>query len=222
MLIKFFLCLVWSGSGKNSTQFPLRGRFVQAPLISNVRGYKLAMHLQAAYFRDGLQLGLCEVPDVVRWADYEIACLEDPPYELIELSLLGGDIYEAIRKLRNFSEGISVTETLPLLLSAAHNRLQTEVGFGPPLAEALYQIYIQQSSVLPEYFSICGYFDDAYSLAISRTFGIEEDVYQELLEFTAEFASTSNNIFNPTASQSRRVKLDARLGASMEQLQTLV
>lgn len=157
------------------------------------------MRLQVALFRDGLRLGLCEVRDVVQWADHQLARLENPPYELIEFSLLGSSIHEAVSKLREFSESISVAETLPILLSAANKRLQIEIGFGPQLAEALYQIYIQHSSVLPEPFSICGYFDDAYSLASSGTFGTEGDVYRELLEFIAEFTSASNNIFDPTA-----------------------
>ncbi|MCG7373615.1 hypothetical protein MHL40_13175 [Pseudomonas luteola] len=157
------------------------------------------MRLQAARFRDGLRLGLCEVRDVVQWADHQLARLENPPYELIEVSFLGSSIHEAVSKLREFSESISVAETLPVLLSVANKRLQVETEFGPQLAEALYQIYIQNRSILLESFSMCGYFDDAYSLASSGTFGTEGDVHRELLEFTAEFEFPSNNIFNPTA-----------------------
>lgn len=136
----------------------------------------MAIHLQAALFSDGLQLGLYEVRDVVQWADQILACSENSPYELIEFSLLGSDVHDAIVKLREFSAVISVAETLPVLLSVANKRLQRDSEFGPRLAEALYHIYIQHSSILPESFSFCGYFDDAYSLASSKTFGTEENV----------------------------------------------
>jgi len=155
---------------------------------------------QAALVRDGLRLGLCEVRDVVQWADHQLARLENPPYELIELSLLGSSVHDAASKLRELSESISVAETLPVLLSAANKLLQTETEFGPILAEALYQIYIQNSAILPESFSMCGYFDDAYSLATSGTFGTLGGVYRELLEFTAGFKSSSNKWFESFAS----------------------
>ena len=150
------------------------------------------MRLQAALFRDGLRLGLCEVRDVVQWADHQLARFENPPYELIELSLLDSSVHDAAIKLRELSESISVAETLPMLLSAANKRLQRDTEFGPRLAEALYQIYIQNSAILPEAFSMCGYFDDAYSLASSGTSGTLGGVYRELLEFTAGFEASSN------------------------------
>lgn len=51
------------------------------------------MTLDAADVREGrvlrlrLMLGFCELSDVERWADSLIARLDDPPYELVELSL---------------------------------------------------------------------------------------------------------------------------------------
>ena len=44
---------------------------------------------EAVQFRDLLLVGKCEPNEVIQWADRVIIELEDPPIEIIDLSMLG-------------------------------------------------------------------------------------------------------------------------------------
>jgi hypothetical protein len=63
---------------------------------------------QAEFFALALESGLKTVPDVIAWADENIAQLETPPLWLLELSLLskarGQDVVHALRQAEGTSD----------------------------------------------------------------------------------------------------------------------
>ncbi len=60
------------------------------------------------------------------------------------------------------------------------------------LAHGLYELYVQENYEVPDCLSPIARFDDGYSLALGGTYGTEEDIYNDLLEFTGNFVSFSN------------------------------
>lgn len=144
---------------------------------------------QIAYLREALELRVLEVSDIVQWADDQIAAQENPPYELIELALMSdSNRYDtASQLLRVGTPSLSRAQVLPYVLSKAHGQLLEDPDFGKVLAEGLYQSWFRSNCDFPDALSLCGYFDDAYSLAESGVIGTVDQINRELLEFTAQF-----------------------------------
>ena len=152
---------------------------------------KLSMSIQVAYLLEALELCVLDVPDIVRWADEEINSQVNPPFELIELALMANSnrFDAASQLLRIVKPAVRSAEILPYVLAAAHKKLLDTPNFGKVLAEGMYRSWIKANCDFPNALSPFGYFDDAYSLAESGTYGTVHQINQELLEFTAGFQS---------------------------------
>ncbi|MGY2173445.1 hypothetical protein [Pseudomonas gingeri] len=144
---------------------------------------------QIAYLREALELRVLEVSDIVQWADNQIIAQENLAYELIELALMSDSSrYDtASQLLRVGTPSLSRAEVLPYVLAKAHEQLLVDPDFGKVLAEGLYQSWFQSNYDFPDALSLCGYFEDAYSLAESGIVGTVDQINRELLEFTARF-----------------------------------
>ncbi|MCD5997317.1 hypothetical protein KDX38_27550 [Pseudomonas sp. CDFA 602] len=144
---------------------------------------------QIAYLREALELHVLEVSDIVQWADDQILARENPAYELIELALMSdSNRYDTSSQLlRVGTPSLSRAEVLPYVLAKAHEQLLVNPDFGKVLAEGLYQSWYRSNYDFPDALRLCGYFEDAYSLAESGTVGTVDQIYRELLEFTARF-----------------------------------
>lgn len=144
---------------------------------------------QIAYLREALELRVLEVSDIVQWADDQITARENPAYELIELALMrDSNRYDvASQLLRIGTPSLSRAEVLPYVLAQAHEQLLVDPDFGKVLAAGLYQSWSRSNYDFPDALSLCGYFEDAYSLAESGIGGTVDQINRELLEFTAQF-----------------------------------
>jgi hypothetical protein len=144
---------------------------------------------QVAFLREALQLRVLEVSDVIQWADAQIAQTPSPPYEMIELALMNkANRFDISNQLsRVITPSLKSAEVLPFVLAKAHQRLLDNPEFGKELAEGMYQSWVKADYDFPPPLTMCGYFDDAYSLAESGTMKTTEEVNQELLEFTCQF-----------------------------------
>ncbi|ELQ14740.1 hypothetical protein A988_01546 [Pseudomonas syringae BRIP39023] len=144
---------------------------------------------QISYLREALELRLLEVSDIVQWADDQITARENPTYELIELALMSdSNRYDiANQLLRVGTPSLSRAEVLPYVLAKAHEKLLVDPDFGKVLAEGMYQSWFRSNYDFPDALSLCGYFEDAYSLAESGIVGTVDQINRELLEFTAQF-----------------------------------
>lgn len=151
--------------------------------------YSPSVDDQIAYLREALELRVLEVSDIVQWADDQIITRENPAYELIELALMSdSNRYDtASQLLRVGTPNLSRAEVLPYVLAKAHERLLVDPDFGKVLAEGLYQSWFRSNYDFPDALSLCGYFEDAYSLAESEIVGTVDQINRELLEFTAQF-----------------------------------
>lgn len=151
--------------------------------------YNPSIDDQIAYLREALELSVLEVSDIVQWADDQIIAQKNPAYELIELALMSdANRYDtASQLLRVGTPSLSHAEVLPYVLAKAHEQLLVDPDFGKILAEGLYQSWIRSNHDFPDALSLCGYFEDAYSLAESGTVGTVDQINRELLEFTAQF-----------------------------------
>ncbi|WP_246226477.1 hypothetical protein [Pseudomonas atagonensis] len=147
--------------------------------------------MQVAYLKEALELQVLDVSDIVRWADEAISEQADPPYELIELALMSqSNRFDTARQLlRVATPSMSSAEVLPYVLAAAHQKLLEAPDFGKVLAEEMYRCWAKANGDFPEALRPFGYFDDAYALAESETFGTVDQIHRELLEFTAGFVS---------------------------------
>jgi hypothetical protein len=151
--------------------------------------YSPSVDEQIAYLREALELRVLEVSDIVQWADDQIIARENPAYELIELALMSdSNRYDtASQLLRIGTPSLSRAEVLPYVLAKAHEQLLIDSDFGKVLAEGLYQSWFRSNYDFPDALSLCGYFEDAYSLAESGIVGTVDQINRELLEFTAQF-----------------------------------
>ncbi len=154
-----------------------------------------AMKAQAAYLRVALQLGVHTVSDVIRWADTEIARLEEPPFALIELALLeNGNPLDVMSKLHELSAGRSALSVLRRVLGQAHEELVRHRESGPNLAHGLYQIYVESGYQVPDDLALMIGFDDRFALARQGIYETEEEVLRDLIEFTRECKERPNPV----------------------------
>ncbi|CRM55215.1 hypothetical protein [Pseudomonas sp. 31 R 17] len=151
--------------------------------------YSPSVDNQIAYLREALELRVLEDSDIVQWADDQIIARENPAYELIELALMkDSNRYDvASQLLRIGTPSLSRAEVLPYVLAKAHEQLLVGPDFGKVLSEGLYQSWSRSNYDFPDALSLCGYFEDAYSLAESGIVGTVDQINRELLEFTAQF-----------------------------------
>lgn len=151
--------------------------------------YSPSVEDQIAYLQVALELQVLDVPDIVRWADDQISADECPAYELIELALMGGsNQYDiASQLLRVGTPSLNRAEVLPYVLAKAHGKLLLDRDFGKVLAQGLFLSWVHSNYDFPDHLRLCGYFEDAYSLAENGVAGTVDQINQELLEFTAQF-----------------------------------
>ena len=142
----------------------------------------------AAYYRLALQLGTHCVADVIEWADGEIATTEAPSIDLIDLSLMAkSHPLDVLGMLGRLDGNIGPLDVRPAVLAGAHKLLLEESEFGPTLAHGLRALYVDCGYDVPEPFKPICWFEEHYVLAQLGLLGKEEDVYQELVAFTARF-----------------------------------
>ncbi|ANC77519.1 hypothetical protein ABE65_012210 [Fictibacillus phosphorivorans] len=145
--------------------------------------------VQAEIYRLGLFIGFFQVKNVIEWADQLIEKLDQPPYEILEISL-SSHATRAIMcsKLTDVKE--ECDEAIPIqgILSLLHNELfQTSdvteictymyrlVGHIPESCEDMERSIINLT--------------DGWKMAVEGYYGDIEEVRVEIYEFLKEFES---------------------------------
>ncbi|MEL7084828.1 MAG: hypothetical protein AAF268_15200 [Cyanobacteria bacterium P01_A01_bin.3] len=151
----------------------------------------------AAYYRLGLQLGTHTVDDVISWVDRQIELLDSPSSDLIDLSLMSkSHPLDVLGMLDRLDGDVAQLDVLSAVLADAHTLLREEGDFGPTLARGLRNLYVECGYDVPELFRPICWFDEYYALAQLGLLGTEEEIYQELLAFTASFRELDTTELN--------------------------
>jgi len=82
---------------------------------------------QAALYQVGLVCGVFEKEEIIDWCDNLILLLDNPPIEIIELSLMSKcNEIDLASKLKGFVSHFDVIKVTNLLLSILNNKLLAE------------------------------------------------------------------------------------------------
>ena len=143
--------------------------------------------LEADVLRSGFKLGFFGKPDIERWADRQIAAVDEPSLELIDLSMNQRvDPHDLLKLL----EAVGQTD--------ARQKVETEIGFlGLLLSsrritveKAIRSLWslVYAPGITDEQQSQIYYLDDGYDLALAGTYGTITEIEVELRAFVTPYA----------------------------------
>lgn len=145
----------------------------------------------AALLRFGLLHGYVSVPEVIAWADAEIAARAHPHPALLEVSTAGGRTpADLAAELGPLAEGCGEAEIVDRVFALMHRALSRDQDLARRIASTLYSFAIADtlpSGGDPEGWML--YFDDALDLARDGVSGTEDAVVQEMLRFLTPYAN---------------------------------
>lgn len=144
--------------------------------------------LQAAEFHLSYRLGVVDQKTIVDWATESLGNFLSPPEVLVEVTFMKeshpADLLGALKKLSGEVEPIAV---FPNVMARAHKVLLEKPVLLNHFTRTLYQIASEHDFNLPEEYAPIYGFDDELALAENGTYGRVEEIYQEVVEFTASF-----------------------------------
>ncbi|MGH8444504.1 MAG: hypothetical protein ACREVL_04510, partial [Solimonas sp.] len=144
---------------------------------------------EAAWYREALRFRIVAGTDVATWAAEHLGEAGKDYDVLLELSFLGrAHPLDVFSMLRTLSTAVETVAVLPEVLGYLYDKVRSDRGYGPELGHALYQLYVEAGCEVPEELALMSWFDDAFGLATSRTWGAVEEVQAELEAFIAGFA----------------------------------
>jgi hypothetical protein len=145
------------------------------------------MSVEADVLWCGYDVGYFDKSDIARWADRQIAAVENPCTELLDLSMI------------RHTHPLDVMKLLRSLASAdARATIQTRIGFIGLLYDkrrltsqlairALFAL-AHEPGVTADEKSQIYYLDDGYDLAIAGTYGTMNDIQRQLKDFASPYA----------------------------------
>lgn len=143
--------------------------------------------LEADVLRIGFKLGFFGKPDIARWADRQIAAIDEPSPELIDLSMNQRvDPHDLLKLLEAFGQ------------TDSRQRVETEIGFlGLLLSSqritverairALWSL-VHAPGITDEQQSQIAYLDDGYDFALAGTYATMSEIEAELRAFVTPYA----------------------------------
>lgn len=135
-----------------------------------------------------IELGVVQVAEAVDWADQYIVALDQPPYELIELSSAGAshplDVAHLLRTVPGAADVPAVCRRVFARMLSALNegRMSPE-----SVARALDFMQLEGRAPDPDAQSEMSRLNDAFELAHEGTYGTPEQVGRELREFLERY-----------------------------------
>lgn len=96
---------------------------------------------EAEALAGALELGLCDIPEVIAWADAQIAREDQPSEALCDVALARGRYPQDVAGLlRRFPGAPEKAETVRLVLTLMRERLNREDEAAEPIARMLHQM----------------------------------------------------------------------------------
>jgi len=143
-----------------------------------------SLKLLAQVYKEGLAAGIFDKYYVIAWSDKVIGVLDEPPYEFIEISLMGEALINDIeRKLIEFYKEIDINYVAKLVLAIIYQKLLIEEITIEKAIRTTAKLLLNTSLCFEEEFYGLYYCDDAYDLAL-------EGVHHSLKEVIKVFKKT--------------------------------
>ena len=154
----------------------------------------------AAYYRYGMEAGLCTIDDAKEWAFSVVASLEEPPIHVIDVAT-SQTFEDAHANLAAAARDADVSFAGACLLETISNALKSgEMPLRPALRSAM-QVARSTSMSRDVYYAFDGV-EDALSLAESQTYGTVEQACAYAIEEFGRFSACgevqSNNSLKRT------------------------
>jgi len=140
------------------------------------------------YISLGLRLGLLDGNQIQDWVTEQIRTSDSPPDMILDLAYLDtSNLKEMYSKLQAMPDDRDDFDALRSLLSNVRNTQLKDLDFCKQLAKDLYAIYADNDYKCPDYFNEIAFLDDAFCLAIQKTYGSLEEAHKGLTEFVGSF-----------------------------------
>lgn len=127
--------------------------------------------------------------EVIEWADSQIGALESLPDALLQLAVTRpGDTAAMLSNLLALSAEAEFWPAFRAALAHLHAHV---IAHPHEAAQIAHHIYLSVATLsdVPDEFSFVNHFDDAFTLARDGTFGDEDTVRREFIEFLRRFVA---------------------------------
>ncbi|WP_137789205.1 hypothetical protein [Bacillus sp. E(2018)] len=149
----------------------------------------MEIKVQSEIYRLGLFIGFLEVKNVIEWADQLIEKLDQPPYEILEISLSSNaTIASVCSKLTDVKGECDEARPIQGILSLLYDEL-SQTSDVTEICTYMYRLvgHIPESCDDIER-SIIN-LTDRWEMAVVGYYGDEEEARNEIFEFLKEFES---------------------------------
>ena len=137
-------------------------------------------------FRIALRCLCCESNEIINWTDEIISAHSNPPYDLIEISAGGTDIFSKLGKLPTNDD---LNSSLRIVLGRMYALASRDRQRLEDFASGLNQIALESEQNLAEDLLFCNYIADEYNLASTDIYGSLSDVQENFLELLKPYWS---------------------------------
>ena len=145
------------------------------------------MSTEADVLRCGYDVGFFDKSDIERWADCQITAIDNPPTELLDLSMVRQthpiDVMNLLRTLGAVDPATTIQIQIGFLgLLREKHKINTQLAI-----RGLWAL-VHESGITQEEESQIYYLDDGFDLAITGTYGTIHDIERDLNDFVSPYA----------------------------------
>ncbi|SHK35462.1 hypothetical protein SAMN02745163_03661 [Clostridium cavendishii DSM 21758] len=151
-----------------------------------------SLQLLVEVYSEGIGCGMFTIEETINFCDKLIEYLENPPYEIIEVSLMSqakiNDIENKLSELNCYSE-INRDEIVKIILSVIYKKYSNnEIGIVKAIKCTDTLLIHTNLSYEDEYYDLYG-LDDSYYLAQSGTYGDLDEVVIQFKDAISRYES---------------------------------
>ena len=149
----------------------------------------MEIKVQAEIYRLGLFIGFFQVKNVIEWADQLIEKLDQPPYEILEISLSSKSTIASVCSKLTDVKG-ECDEAIPIqgILSLLHDEL-IQTSDVMEICTYMYRLVGHISESCEDLEVSIINVTTSWDLAVDGYYGDVEEVRNEIYEFLSEFES---------------------------------
>jgi len=146
-----------------------------------------SISLEANILRCGYDVGYFDKSDIARWADRQIAAIDDPCTELLDLSMNRNthpfDVMQLLRSLGAADPAATIQAQIGFIgLLYDKQELTTQRAI-----RGLFAL-VHESGITEDEKSQIDYLDDGYDLAAAGSYGTIDEIERDLKDFVSPYA----------------------------------